>query len=58
MGIGIIQLPSKNKQYDKIFFEIKIVKNASPIGIGLKAFLNSFVNKYLFVKRTISLCTG
>jgi hypothetical protein len=29
-----------NKQYDKIFFKIKIVKNASPIPIATKAFCN------------------
>ena len=36
--INLCQFPSKNEQYDKIFFEIKIVKNASPIPIELKAF--------------------
>ena len=38
--IKLYHLPSKNEQYDKIFFKIKIVKNASPISIGLKAFCN------------------
>ena len=36
----LYQFPSKNKQYEKIFFKIKIVKNASLIPIGLKAFCN------------------
>ena len=54
----VVEIKNSPHFFNYAFFKIKIVKNASPIGIGLKAFLNSFVNKYLFVKRTISLCTG
>ena len=35
----LYQFPSKNEQYDKIFFEIKIAKNASPITIELGLFI-------------------